>query len=163
MTADGRRGGGSGGRAAARLLLLCALLAGLFLMHGSPVPAGGCHGPEPVTAAAPAAMDLAPAGATAGSPGHHAAPAAEPAPAPAGPRAAAAPGTAPGTGHPAATCVSTRDRDGAGLPAPGPAALAAAAVPPAVLAGPHRRPADGPRAPPAAGRRLLLRVCVART
>ncbi|MBP0455413.1 hypothetical protein J5Y04_38720 [Kitasatospora sp. RG8] len=157
MTAGGRRGSGqNGGRAAARLLLLCALLAGLFLMHGSPTSAGGCHrGPEPAAALT--------------------APAAPPAPAPAAAHVAAqhhggpdaAPGlTAPRThddGRPAVSCVSTRDRDGAALPAPGPYALAATALPPAALAGPRRRPADGPRAPPAAGRGLLLRKCVART
>ncbi|MFD0275770.1 hypothetical protein ACFVHB_17955 [Kitasatospora sp. NPDC127111] len=163
MTANGRRSGGRGGRAAARLPLFCALLAGLFLMHGSPTSAGGCHQPEPTAAAAVA---VAPDG-TPGSPGHHAAPAtepvADPAAAPATARALAAPGTAPEAGHPAVSCVSTRDRDGAGLPAPGPAALAVTAVLPAALAGPHRRSADGPRAPPAAGRRLLLRMCVART
>ncbi|AUY50638.1 hypothetical protein [Streptomyces sp. CB01881] len=148
MTAVGgrRSSGQNGGRAAARLLLLCALLAGLFLMHGSPTSAGGCHRPEP--AAAPV---MAAAHAVAQ---HHG-----------GPDTAAGL-TAPrthGDGRPAVSCVSARDRDGAALPAPGPYALAATALLPAALAGPRRRPADGPRAPPAAGRGLLLRKCVART
>ncbi|WP_406200977.1 hypothetical protein OH807_20700 [Kitasatospora sp. NBC_01560] len=148
MTAGGRQ---SGGRAGARLLTLCALLAGLFLMHGSPTSAAGCH--EPAATAAPAAT-TAP-GASAGAHGHHDGPAAAP--------ALAGPGSARDAGRPAASCVSNRDRDGAALPAPGPAAATPAAVLPAAPAGPHRRSADGPRAPPQAGRQLLLLVCVART
>ncbi|MFI6847091.1 hypothetical protein OG535_20510 [Kitasatospora sp. NBC_00085] len=144
MTAGGRRGvRQNGGRATARLLLLCALLAGLFLMHGSPTSAGGCHEPEPSAAvAAPVLVQ------------HHGGP--DTGPSLAGPRTH-------GGDRPAVSCVSARDRDGAQLPAPGPQALAPAALPLAALAGPHRRPAGGPRAPPAAGRHLLLRVCVART
>ncbi|GAA2793169.1 hypothetical protein RMN57_20775 [Kitasatospora sp. CM 4170] len=153
MKAGGRWSGGrGGGRTAARLLAVCALLAGLFLMHGSPTSAGGCHEPA------------APAPATA--PHHTAAD-------PAAPQHAAAPPTAPGPRldglrtaggeQQAASCVSTRDRDAAELSPPAAQALAPAAALFAALGVPYRRRTDGPRAPPAAGRRLLLRVCVART
>ncbi|MFJ5119639.1 hypothetical protein [Kitasatospora sp. NPDC088548] len=144
MTADGHGSGRPSGRpsggAMARLLVLGALLAGLFLMHGSPTSAGGCHEPGA------AAVAMAAAGP------HHDAPALD------GHRAR-------GSDPQAVSCVSTRDRDGAGLPAAAP--LAAGAFAPLlavrVAADPRGRRTGGPRAPPAAGRRLLLRVCVART
>ncbi|MGV9265417.1 hypothetical protein ACWDRR_12225 [Kitasatospora sp. NPDC003701] len=151
MTADGGRvGGRGGGGATARLLLLCGLLAGLFLMHGSPTAAGGCH--EPAALAAPAVAAAA---------GHaaHGTPGDTPGDTPSldGRRA-------PGGDPQAVSCVSNRDREGAGLPVAAPLAAGAAAVLPAVWMppAPQRRRA-GPRAPPDAGRRLLLRVCVART
>ncbi|MFD9597540.1 hypothetical protein ACFWA9_32965 [Kitasatospora sp. NPDC059973] len=147
MTAGERRRRGRG-RAAARPLLLCALLAGLFLMHGSPTAPGGCHRPAAV--------------AVAGSAGHRAAVAHHAAPADA-PRLDGR--RAPDAAPQAVPCVSARDREGAGLPAAAPLAAGAAAVLPAVRmpSAPRERRTTGPRAPPDAGRRLLLRVCVART
>jgi hypothetical protein len=140
-----------GGRGAARLLLACAVLAGLFLMHGSPFGAAeGCHG----AAAAPAGMSV-PAAAMA----------------PKGPVTAAHqhPGSARAGVLPAVRghlCVSTPARPRLVLPAGGP--LLAVAAPAAVLlafgrllGGPHRARRRGP--PPPGGRPLLLQVCVART
>ncbi|MDR3036666.1 MAG: hypothetical protein LBV78_26785 [Kitasatospora sp.] len=131
------------GRTAARWAVLCALLLGLFLMHGSPASAAGCHpasaSPPPPSASAPHAVT-----------GH----------------------TPPGEGRPsanapmlhgssAAACVSTQARDRAPVPAPG------AALPPhpplLPLTGPGPAGAErGGRAPPDGGRELLIRVCVAR-
>ncbi len=141
-----------GGRGAARLLLACAVLAGLFLMHGSPFGAAeGCHG----AAAAPAGMSVPAAAAMA----------------PNGPAAAAHrhPGSARTGAVPAMRgqlCVSTPARPRLVLPAGGP--LLAVAVPAAallafgrLLGGPHRARRRGP--PPPGGRPLLLQVCVART
>ncbi|WP_327679234.1 hypothetical protein [Kitasatospora sp. NBC_00458] len=157
MTADGGRARGAGG-AAARLLVLCALLAGLFLMHGSPTAAAGCH--EPAAAPAPAMTAAAPAAAV---PHLHTP---DGPPVPDGPPALDGPRTAHGDGAPtaAASCVTARDRDGAGLPAAPPSA-GAPAVPVALSPpdGPPGRRADEPRGPPAAGRRLLSQVCVSRT
>ncbi|MFJ9951483.1 hypothetical protein [Kitasatospora sp. NPDC091207] len=154
MTADGGRARGrGGGGATARLLLLCGLLAGLFLMHGSPTAAAGCHGPTPVTAAA-------------SGHGAHGADGIDHA---RGPAPAGTPDLdrrrAPGGDPRAVSCVSARDRERAGLPVTAPLAAGAAVVPPEVPepAATQGRRATGPRAPPDAGRRLLLRVCVART
>ncbi|MET9403268.1 hypothetical protein [Kitasatospora sp. NPDC002965] len=151
MTADGGRARVRAGvrhGAVARSLLLCALLAGLFLMHGSPTAAGGCHAP-----AVPSVPTVA---------GHHHAPDAPDGPPGSDPRAAG-PRTAHGDAPQAASCVTARDRDGAGLPASplsaGAAVVLIALRPPD---GPRGRRADGPRAPPA-GRRLLSQVCVSRT
>ncbi|MEV0534320.1 hypothetical protein [Kitasatospora sp. NPDC050463] len=138
MTADQGRDGG----ATARLLLLCGLLAGLFLMHGSPTAAGGCHEPATVTASSDHRAHGAPVD---------------------GPSLDG--WRAPGGGPQAVSCVSNRDREDAGRPLAAPPAAGAAAVLPEVrrLSAPQGRRATGPRAPPDAGRRLLLRVCVART
>ncbi|MFG3051024.1 hypothetical protein ACGFZP_08740 [Kitasatospora sp. NPDC048239] len=142
----------------ARLLLLCALLAGLFLMHGSPTSAGGCHEARPAEAAQAAADPHRQHGA----PGaQHSASAA-----PDGPHGSDGPRVHGGglrAGASADSCVATRDRDGAGAPAPAVPALAVGPTAPTALAGPYRRTSDGPRAPPAAGRRLLLQLGVART
>lgn len=126
------------GGAVARLVVLCSVLAGLFLMHGSPTAAAGCH--RPTTAAVHA--DHSPmAPAMAGQGGQHAAP----------------------VGHPGETCVSTQVRGGAPLVPPGP--LPAAASPTAPTGCPQQAPGtgDGSRAPPHGGRAVLLKVCVART
>ncbi|MFJ3787982.1 hypothetical protein [Kitasatospora sp. NPDC090091] len=160
MTAGGRWSGGrGGGRTTARLLAVCALLAGLFLMHGSPTSAGGCH--EPASPAAASRLQVPPhhTAADRGDPldtQHAAAAPTAPGPRLDGPRTA-------GGEQQAASCVSARDRDTAELPPPTAQALAPAAALFAALGLPYRRRTDGPRAPPAAGRRLLLRVCVART
>jgi hypothetical protein len=140
-----------GGRGTARRLLACAVLAGLFLMHGSPFGAAeGCHG----AAAAPAGMSV-PAAAMALN----------------GPVAAAHqhPGSARTGALPAMRgqlCVSTPARPRLALPAGGPL-LTVAVLPAAVLlasglllGGPRAR-RRGP--PPPGGRPLLLQMCVART
>ncbi|MFI9330529.1 hypothetical protein ACIGZJ_23670 [Kitasatospora sp. NPDC052868] len=154
-------GGRTRGRAVARLLLLCALLAGLFLMHGSPTSAGGCHEPRPTGAARAAADPHRQHGAPGAQ--HSASTALD---GPHGPDGSDGP-RAHGGGLRAAasadSCVATRDRDGAGAPAPAVPALAVGPTAPTALAGPYRRTSDGPRAPPAAGRRLLLQLGVART
>ncbi|MCG6494780.1 hypothetical protein [Kitasatospora sp. A2-31] len=157
MTAGGRWSDGrSGGRTTARLLAVCALLAGLFLMHGSPTAAGGCHEPASSAPVAPPQGPPHHPAAGRGDPQHAAAPPTAPGPRLEGGRTA-------GGEQQAASCVSARDRDAAELPPPAVRALAPVAALLAALGGAFRRRADGPRAPPAAGRRLLLRMCVART
>ncbi|GHH60468.1 hypothetical protein GCM10018781_05210 [Kitasatospora indigofera] len=161
MTTSGSSG--TRERATAQLLLLCAVLAGLFLMHGSPAAAGDCHralgampGPPAVAAAA----------------GHRHAPMTEASPATApvtaatGVRAAevsAPPPAAPGPHARDTLCLATKARDGAALPAPGPATGASAVVLPAVVAAGCGGSAGRSRAGPGGGRHILLRVCVART
>ncbi|MEU2686591.1 hypothetical protein ABZ654_22460 [Streptomyces hygroscopicus] len=45
-------GGAAGRRGIARLVAVCAVLLGLFLMHGAPATAAeGCHGGMPSTTA----------------------------------------------------------------------------------------------------------------
>jgi hypothetical protein len=136
--------------ATARLFAVCAVLFGLFLMHGAPsAAAGGCHG------SMPAALPMAPAAAmaqTAHAAGAHTAPVASGSHAP---RMSV-------TGMDGRLCVSTPARGSVPLPAAGLMALA-------VLTGwalTGRRAAMGGfarRGPPGGGRNLLLRVCVART
>lgn len=49
----------AGGQGIARLLVLCAVLAGLFLMHGAPATAAeGCHGVMSVPMPVPAPADM---------------------------------------------------------------------------------------------------------
>ncbi|MFD8544218.1 hypothetical protein [Streptomyces sp. NPDC059649] len=132
---------------AARLLAVCAVVLGLFLMHGSPAAAAdGCHGAMagamPMTQAAPAAMGSP---ATAPSAGHF----------------AAAPHLTP-VGMDGTLCVSTRAQSSPPLPAVGvPAVMVVTAWEPL-----GRRLAAAVarwRGPPEGGRGVLLRVCVART
>ncbi|MFJ2894926.1 hypothetical protein ACIO87_08575 [Streptomyces sp. NPDC087218] len=141
-----------------RLLVLCAVLCGLFLMHGAPVgAAGGCHdamttarepsGPlpaEPMEMAAHAAVPTEPSG-------HAAA------------RYGGGPARAAGDLFSASgeSCVFTQSRDRV-LPlllALGLVVLAVRGVTGrrAAVRGPERR------GPPFGGRDLLLQVCVART
>jgi hypothetical protein len=148
--------GQAGGWGVARLLLLCAVLGGLFLMHGAPATAAeGCHSAVPAAVPVPmpmgegtAAADSLVAGA--GKAMAH----------PVSGTAVRAP--APSMAH-GAMCVSTPARQRFALPAHGlPAGVAMPAV--AVLAGravPHARMRRGP--PPPGGRGLLLLVSVART
>ncbi|MFG2525886.1 hypothetical protein [Streptomyces sp. NPDC048527] len=133
-------------RGIARLLALCAVLLGLFLMHGAPATAAqGCHG------------------AMSAPPGMHEDPHAMQSP------------TAPVLTHPGGqqasgsaamdgtTCVSTPARDTTPLTTPG--LLAVAAVLAALfLAGPTLAPGRTERRgpPPPGGRSLLLQVCIAR-
>lgn len=137
-----------------RLLALCAVLLGLFLMHGSPTAAaGGCHDGMGMAPAAPSPHD-----------GHASAMARAEAgpvqPGPDGLRVRAMDGAAP---HGAALCVAAPVQKQIDVPlAPlicvlAVAALAAWAVHRAVGSGGTRR-----RGPPG-GRDLLLQVCIART
>ncbi|MFF9349415.1 hypothetical protein [Streptomyces sp. NPDC014734] len=140
-----RRGARAPG--ASRLLVLCAVLCGVFLMHGAPASAaGGCHDAMAMSAAPSAPM---PTGT-----GHLAEP--DERAAHGAVRAAPAPPGAAGE-----SCVSTRARDRS-LP---PLTVLGSVAPAAwVLPGRTAAP-EGPerRGPPYAGRGLLLQVCVART
>ncbi|MFD0256714.1 hypothetical protein ACFXKJ_06270 [Kitasatospora indigofera] len=169
MTTSGSSG--TRERATAQLLLLCAVLAGLFLMHGSPAAAGDCHRalgamPGPPAVAAAAGHRHAPM--TEAAPVTEASPVTAPAPVTAamGVRAAevsAPPPAAPGPHARDTLCLATKARDGAALPAPGPATGASAVVLPAVVAAGSGGFAGRSRAGPGGGRHILLRVCVART
>jgi hypothetical protein len=128
--------------------MVCAVLAGLFLMHGAPATAAeGCHG---AMAATTAMADDAVAGM-----------------APAGHQAVVHPGgvqaAAPSAGMHGDACVSTPPRDRNPLPVGGGLLAVVAVLAVALLVGrppvvPRRR---GP--PPPGGRGLLLQVCIART
>ncbi|MFF2327247.1 MULTISPECIES: hypothetical protein [unclassified Streptomyces] len=127
-----------------RLLVLCALLGGLFLMHGAPASAAeGCHGAMAMTSHAPVSM-------TTGG-GHRAVPDEQ----------GAARAAAVMPGMKGDSCVSTpaRDRLLPLLMALGLVVLAArvSAMRRTTVHGPARR------GPPFAGRELLVQVCVART
>lgn len=145
--------GQAGGRGVARLLLVCAVLAGLFLMHGAPATAaGGCQG------GASAPMSLGGAHAMAAG-GHRAMarPGSESAA-----RATAQAGD-PSMAH-GAMCVSTPARERSLLPLNACLSVVAVLVF-ALLAGRAvvrgRAELRGP--PPPGGRGLLLHVSVART
>ncbi|MEU1151945.1 hypothetical protein ABZ369_02790 [Streptomyces sp. NPDC005918] len=136
-------------RGMARLLVLCAVLFGLFLMHGAPATAAeGCHGA--MSANAPMADGHADAGMESATP-------------PAMPHAGAqqASTTASMDGG---MCVSTPARDMNPLPTGGlMAVVAVLAI--AFIVG-RRVPLgrSGRRGPPQpGGRSLLLQVCIART
>ncbi|MFB7915604.1 hypothetical protein [Streptomyces sp. NPDC056061] len=129
---------------ALRLLVLCAVLCGMFLMHGAPASAvEGCHDAMAMSAAPPVPV-------RAGT----------------GPLAQAdergtvhaAPDLPGATGE---SCVSTQARDRL---VPLPAALGSVLLAAWFLPGRGGAP-RGPvrRGPPYAGRGLLLQVCVART
>ena len=158
-------------RGTARLLTVCAVLFGLFLMHGAPSTAAeGCHGGMGMGAAGgstTAGMAGTPMTGVANAPiagAHHAAMASSTPPvvdAASGPtmRGAAS------SGMPGTLCVSTPAHDRIPLPASGLLAVTGALA--VVLWGPAGLRAaaggTGRRGPPAGGRGLLLQVCVART
>ncbi|MFD5425325.1 hypothetical protein [Streptomyces sp. NPDC127084] len=136
--------------AAARLLAVCALLTGLFLMHGSPAAAEGCHG-DAASAASPAS--------TAVAPDHSMSTSAAPLAGDSTSRAVRA--DMPSPAH-HAVCVST--------PAHGPVLLPALAVFALVgtaamwvLTGRTTGLSAARRRAPPGGRPLLLQVCIART
>ncbi|MFJ2633446.1 hypothetical protein ACIO6U_16130 [Streptomyces sp. NPDC087422] len=155
MTADGDGTAHAHRPRTPRLLAVCAVLLGLFFMHGAPASASeGCHG-------APMAMSMgtdmgiarmsttAPVAATTHSTPH------------VRPQAPAPHVAKTGSGG---TCWATPVRARAPLTG---WAQVAFAVPPLLGAGlaasgtaPSR---DRRRAPPPGGRAILLRVCVART
>ncbi|MFD9124817.1 hypothetical protein [Kitasatospora sp. NPDC059571] len=135
--------------ASGRLLTVCALLLGLFLMHGAPAAAGGCHAVMTRTTAAtsPAGMHDGPA---------HAAGPAAPGP------------SAQREGHDGAAggqCVSTPAQTRAAL-AP-PPLLAVLPLLALVTRSLLRLPAGSVlrrrRGPPTPGRVLLTQVCISRT
>ncbi|WP_328333101.1 MULTISPECIES: hypothetical protein [unclassified Streptomyces] len=134
-------------RGIARLPALCAVLFGLFLMHGAPATAAaGCHG----AMSAPAGMHEGPHATQSRT-----------APVMTHPGVQQASGSAAMDG---ATCVSTPARDTVPLTTPAlPAVVAVLAS--LFLAGrtlaPGRTRRRGP--PPPGGRSLLLHVCIART
>ncbi|WP_404869076.1 DUF6153 family protein [Kitasatospora griseola] len=126
------------GRTVARWTVLCALLLGLFLMHGSPASAAGCHR----TAETAVSAHHAGAHTMQGS----------------AREAVRAPGAHEGS---AVDCVSTQARDH--LPPAGPAAGVPWPHPQPSATGPlPTGGAESGRAPPDGGRELLIRVCVAR-
>ncbi|MEU3241763.1 MULTISPECIES: hypothetical protein [unclassified Streptomyces] len=146
-------GGQAGDRGVTRLLAVCAVLFGLFLMHGAPATAaGGCHGSMPATSSSMSGgHDLAPAAMRHAAPDTH------------------QPGLslrhADASGMSGELCVSTPAPKRIPLPAPGLLAVAAVAVSafwmPAGLRAAISR--TGRRGPPTGGRDLLLQACVART
>ncbi|MDX3075779.1 hypothetical protein [Streptomyces sp. MI02-7b] len=143
-------------RGIARLLMVCAVLAGLFLMHGAPATAAeGCHGA--VSASMPSLMPMGESGAAPASP----AVGADKAMAHPGSGSAVQAGV-PSMAH-AAMCVSTPARERAPLPVNALLVLTVLAV--VVLAGRAvvrgRASRRGP--PPPGGRSLLLHVSIART
>ncbi|WP_234341717.1 hypothetical protein [Streptomyces sp. NRRL S-646] len=142
--------GRAGRRGIARLPAVCAVLFGLFLMHGSPASAAeGCHGA--VLAAAPMPVGHAASQmTTAHAPAmHHPGPALQ------------ATGAA---GMPGVLCVATPAHERIPPSAPGLLAVAAVTVPAAWT--PARLGAlggSGLRGPPTGGRDHLLQACIART
>ncbi len=139
----------AGRRGVARLLAVCAVLFGLFLMHGAPATAAeGCHGAmtaaSPMTSGHNAALFTAHA-----PPGHGPGPAVR---------------AADVSGMPGTLCVSTPAHERAPLPAPGLLAAAGAAVLALWTLTRLRAAAgeSGRRGPPDGGRHLLLQVCIAR-
>ncbi|MEU1503032.1 hypothetical protein [Streptomyces sp. NPDC005732] len=146
-------GGRVGNRGVARVLAVCAVLFGLFLMHGAPATAaGGCHGSMPATSSSMAdGHDVAPAAV------RHAPPDAY--------QRGLSPRHADASGMSGELCVSTPAPKRIPLPAPGTLAVAAVAVSafwmPAGLRAAISR--TGRRGPPAGGRDLLLQACIART
>jgi hypothetical protein len=137
---------------AARLLAVCALLCGLFLMHGAPASAAdGCHASWPT--AMTTAMTTRPM---------HSSPSATPsATATATPSATATASADAYGGH----CVALQARERIALPWPdaGAVPVLARTAPAVVLAAGGAGGAQRWRGPPSGGRELLLRVSVART
>ncbi|MEV8524090.1 hypothetical protein AB0451_08010 [Streptomyces sp. NPDC052000] len=142
--------GRAGRRGIARLLAVCAVLFGLFLMHGSPASAAeGCHGSMPASAPMPAGHAASPM-TTAHTPAtHHPGPALQ--------------ATAGAAGMPGALCVATPAHER--IPLPAPCLLAVAAAVPVAWTPARLRALGGRglRGPPASGRDHLLQACIART
>jgi hypothetical protein len=134
---------------AARLLAVCALLCGLFLMHGAPASAAdGCHAAWPT--AMTTAMTTPMTTAMTAKP-MRSSPSATP--------SATATGSADAYGG---HCVALQARERIALPWPdaGAVPVLARTAPAVVLAAGG---AQRWRGPPSGGRELLLRVSVART
>ncbi|MEU2779270.1 hypothetical protein ABZ646_42130 [Streptomyces sp. NPDC007162] len=145
--------GHAGRRGIARLSALCAVLFGLFLMHGAPAAAAeGCHGAMSTMAASPMTGGHNPAALLA-------------TPTPTAHGTGLAVRSADASGMSGTLCVSTAAHERTHLPAPGPLGLAGASVfAPWALARPRAAAGEtGRRGPPDGGRDLLLQVCIART
>ncbi|MGP9022969.1 hypothetical protein ACT1U9_31765 [Streptomyces sp. BR1] len=141
------RSGPASRRGIARLLAVCAVLFGLFLMHGTPASAAeGCHGSMNAPAPMATGHDT--------SPTAHVSATQRP-----GPAVRAAEGMA----MPGALCVSTPAQERISLPAPGLVVVAAATLLTAWALARLRAGSGSRRGPPAGGREHLLRVCIART
>ncbi|MDK9494435.1 hypothetical protein QEZ40_000307 [Streptomyces katrae] len=138
-------------RGIARLLALCAVLLGLFLMHGAPATAAeGCHG---VSAPAPMHADTAAAAMTPAQP----APAVQMEHG----RSQHAMGASAPHGE---MCVSTPARERMPLPLGGLLTVVAGLTALFLVGRPLTPGWTGRRGPPPSyGRSLLLQVCVART
>ncbi|MFE2988488.1 hypothetical protein [Streptomyces sp. NPDC059262] len=136
-------------RGIARLLALCAVLFGLFLMHGAPATAAeGCHSAMPV--AAPMSEGHADAAMESATP---------PAMTHAGAQQASQAMLMDGT-----TCVSTPARHLNPLPTGGLMAIVAVLATAFLVGRPVALGRTGRRGPPPpGGRSLLLQVCIART
>lgn len=164
-------------RGLARPWAVCAVLFGLFLMHGSPTAAAeGCHGGMPAMAAAaqPLTASSMAAAAQPMSAIRRAASAmaalrraaVSTADAPDAHRSRPAVRVADASGMPGQLCVSTPAHERTRLPAPGLIAVAGAGAFALWGAARVRAAADGAgrrRGPPVGGRDLLLQVCTART
>ncbi|MEU3522102.1 hypothetical protein ABZ770_43930 [Streptomyces sp. NPDC006654] len=145
--------GHAGRRGIARLSALCAVLFGLFLMHGAPAAAAeGCHGAMSTMASSPLTGAHHPAALLA-------------TPTPAAHGTGPAVRAADGPGMSGSLCVSTAAHERTHLPAPGLLGVAGAAVFAPWLLARLRVAAGGTgrRGPPGGGRDLLLQVCIART
>ncbi|MFG2560746.1 hypothetical protein [Streptomyces sp. NPDC048496] len=144
-------------RGIARLIAVCAVLLGLFLMHGAPATAAeGCHGAMPSVTVPMHAVT---------GPMHdgHAAPTMTSAALPTTAQSAQAARAGDGSGMHGVQCVSTPAHERNPLPTAG---LSAAVALPAAWFPAGLRAATGwtrRRGPPAGGRDLLIQVCVART
>ncbi|MFF7580549.1 hypothetical protein ACFZBE_37170 [Streptomyces sp. NPDC008061] len=143
----------AGRQGIARLLAVCAVLLGLFFMHGAPATAAeGCHGTMTASAASPMT-------------GGHDATMMTTVHAPASHGPGPAVRAADASGMPGALCVSTPAHERIPLPAPAMVGVAGAAV--LALWSLLRLGAafggTGRRGPPEGGRDLLLKVCTART
>ncbi|GAA3829296.1 hypothetical protein [Streptomyces chiangmaiensis] len=158
--------GQAGRRVAARLLAVCAVLFGLFLMHGAPATAAtGCHGVMPaMSSPMPGGHDAMPAMPSPMPGGHEAAAAATAHASDSGQTRVAV--RAPNASRmPGALCVSTPAHERIPLPAPGLFAVAAVTAPAVWMPAGLRAAGGGTRrrGPPAGGRDLLRQVCIART
>ncbi|MEU8033476.1 hypothetical protein AB0C13_33440 [Streptomyces sp. NPDC049099] len=141
----------AGRRGAARLLAVCAVLFGLFLMHGAPAAAAeGCHGVMSAASPMPSGHDTAALLTLHAPTGHGPGPAVR---------------AVDVSRMPGVLCVSTPAHEWTPLPAPGLLTVAGAAVLALWTLTRLRATADGRgrRGPPDGGRELLLQVCIART
>ncbi|MCU7820650.1 hypothetical protein [Kitasatospora sp. DSM 101779] len=136
--------------ATARLLVVWAVLVGLFLMHGAPVAAGGCHDDMTRAVAAPGMAAPPHAHTAVGAADDDRVPSAAPSEARA---------------HGGAACLSTPAHGRITLAAPSLLAVLSLALLASTCALRHPTGSAGlrRRGPPAAGRPLLHQVCVSRT
>ncbi|MEV0915746.1 hypothetical protein AB0I93_15960 [Streptomyces sp. NPDC049967] len=136
-------------RGIARVLALCAVLFGLFLMHGAPATAaGGCHGAMSATAPMSEGHDVASMTSALSAAMTHT-----------GVQHASGASQMDG-----AVCVSTPARDRTPLPSSALVAVVAVLAASLLASRPLLLGRTGRRGPPPpGGRGLLLQVCIART